>query len=196
MIPDDPLMPKANMGMMPEDDFFMNNFLSPSVMHRPQQSDGLIKWQLEPSDIIEEIEHYLKGMVWDTKKKCYIVIPDRRMMNDKGINKFLTILRGHLSKIMSLSNLSNDEIKRLSRECRQAVIDEIYYNGDLFDIDNSFRDTLVMVIDHKVYCFLKQAKDGGMQRFLRETERRTEVLREGEGSGDGKKKGLSSLKFW
>lgn len=168
-----------------ENDLFLQEF-NPSSNR--SQNDGLTKWQLEPSDVIEELEHYMRGDVWT--EKGWKVIKDRRFMNDMGINRFLTIIRGHLSKIISMSELNDKEINRICYECRQAVIDEIYCHEKKFEIEKSTKDTLVMNIDHIVYCFIKQAKNGGLRRFLQTTERKIETFREnsnyaGEGQGEG-----------
>ena len=161
----------------------------------PNRNEGLMKWQLEPNDIIEELEHYFKGELWTNKG--WVSNPDMRLMNNKGVHKFLTILRGHLSKVISLSELNKYEINQIALECRQAVIDEIYYNHKEFEINKSFRDSLVMVIDHKVYAYLKQALNGGFRKYLQTTERFIETQKQGfEQQGEEKKSLLRIPKLW
>jgi hypothetical protein len=155
-----------------EDQLFMQELGGMSF----RQPEGLTKWQLEPSDIIEEIRQLLLGAEWT--KKGWVINKESRLMNEKGINRFITILRAHLSKIISLSDLNDLEINRVARDCRIAVIREIFYHEKEFGIDKAMRDTLVEMMDHKVYCFLKQAKDGGMRKFLQTTERKIETFRE------------------
>lgn len=152
---------------------------------------GLRKWVLEPQDVIKEIEHYLKGTVRGPKGMIKAYDP---IMNDKGINKMLMLIRSHLNKIFSLSTFDNKEIIRMCREVRLSIIDELFQHHKTYGVAKSFKSPIVMSIDHMVNAYLKQALNGGMQQFLATTERRVENIHTHSNVGeDGmvKPKGMS-----
>lgn len=87
-------------------------------------TEGIVKWVFDPSDIFDSFEMYLRGIVFDknqnvgkqlyrgfyyNSKKEKILIP-YRLMNERGINDAMSIMRAYVSRVTSFSQYSIEEI--------------------------------------------------------------------------------------
>ena len=74
---------------------------------------GIIK-ELSPLKVLKRIRENLRGRFWDEDEKEYKKIEGfEPLMNDYGINKFLTILGSVLNDVVTMSNIPPDEVNRL-----------------------------------------------------------------------------------
>lgn len=136
-------------------------------------SDNFMQYRLESSDVIEDILHYLRGEVWDSKKKVYTP-KFEPLCNENGINTIAAILYSHLHKGVFTSDLEEEDILRIAKEVRKAVsmLVALYYKE--FGIDEKYRDIVIQIIDHNVYVSLRRALRGGERDLLSKTVQRVE----------------------
>jgi hypothetical protein len=88
-------------------------------------SEGVVRWVFDPSDIFDSFEMYLRGLVFDKSSKTvkqlyrgYYIDPKTqqkvkvpyRLMNERGINDAMGILRSYVSRVTSFSQYNIDEI--------------------------------------------------------------------------------------
>src|SRR3990167_3389378 len=92
------------------------------------QSSNLIQWQLDPEDVITNLEHTLLGhrrnpdtLEWEGQA-C------EALCNDKGVRALMSVVRMHLNKVVELSNLNEIDVKRMAAESRNAYVKLIGFN--------------------------------------------------------------------
>lgn len=140
-----------------------------------QQSPDLIQWQLDTSDVIIELEHNLKGEVWNPKKKVY----EKRgeaVINEDGVKSIITDVAAKLNKNIILSNLNEADVYRIAEETRANIARKIFLRYEDFGIKKANFDTIVQLVDHQVFCALKRAYNEGERRFLGKTQSRVEKI--------------------
>lgn len=163
-----------------------------SHMHVPehQRSSDLMKWQLSTFDLIEDLEHDLKGERFSKKKNDWIKT-GTRFVNDAGVKAIMSILTARINKNTILSNLTEKEISRIMLDFSRDLIDLFFTRRVDFDIKKEDLDILLRKIVDFVYISLKRAFEEGERAFLKQTERRTEVYKVGDEEKKGKLKS-----FW
>jgi len=135
---------------------------------------NLIQWQLDGKDVLEEIEHKLKGEVWggtDSKGNEIYKPKGVRLMNDEGIGAVLTLISARLSKLVILSNLEDDDIRKMQLAFSKDLIGLFYVKYKDFAIAVPYLSSIVNFIEDLVYATLKRALKGGERDFLKMTER-------------------------
>jgi len=82
---------------------------------------------LSPFKVLCRIRANLKGKFWDDETKEYVQIPGFvPLMNDHGINKYLSILSSFLNDTVTLSNIPPDEVNKLVLHIYDEVIPVMY----------------------------------------------------------------------
>ena len=106
---------------------------------------NFLKYTLESIDVIKDIYYYLKGYDYDPNEQEYQKLSNRQLVNDQGIEVFLSIIRSHLNKNIYLSKLPNRStavnrqeksniIYRIMRDIHLNVVFQIYTNWENFDM--------------------------------------------------------------
>lgn len=144
-------------------------------------SPETIRYQLGTEDLIESIEHNLKGERFNATKQIWEK-KEARLVNDEGIKTFMTIVSSKLNRNTFLSNLSEDDVLRIAMETRQNVGNLIFLNYGKFEIDKCNFDTVIQAIDHPVICALRRAQGEGERRFLGKTQSTSERIVTSKGS--------------
>lgn len=151
-----------------------------------QQSPDFLQWQLELSDTILHLDNRLKGRFWDPNEKKFIYKKGSELMNELGANNCTAIVQSKLSKNIILSNLTEESVLRIAKECRQNVARLIFLRYSDFEMRKANFDTVVQAIDHQVFCTLRRAYNQGERIYLGKTQSRVErITREKEGKGLG-----------
>jgi len=138
------------------------------------------KYQLEYTEILDEIDHTLKSespcrdargqLVWR------VPVGVRPLINNKGVDNIVMILRSHLSKIFILSNLEQDTIEDMTITLGQNIIDDLYYNWERYGIkDTAAASTILCLVCNTVYATLRKGHKGEYLRFLSKTTQANEV---------------------
>lgn len=145
--------------------------LPPGTGMNLHSTENSIKYQIESDDILETVERTLKNQVLrlnrDTGEYQWSVVEDTEpIINEKGINKFMLILRSRLTKVFILSNLNPQIINNMVIDIGNNVIDLIYSNWDLFGIQGTADATLVNnLLCDNVHATLKKG-EGIYLKFL------------------------------
>lgn len=155
-----------------------------------QRSSDLMRWQLSTSDLIEDLEHDLKGETFNRETNQW-VIGKTRFVNDEGVKAIMSILTARINKNTILSNLNENEISRIMIDFSRDLIDLFFMRREEYDISKEHLDLLLRKIVDFVYISLKRAFEEGERQFLKHTERRTEVYKVGDEEKKGKLKS-----FW
>ena len=137
----------------------------------------LLKWQLDPREVIDEIEHKLRGEIFVNREKGYQQLREP-LVNEMGINTLMVVVEAMISKMITLSNFDEKEINLLMLDFTNNIIDMLYVNYVYWGINKSHLRTIRIIICNPVHATLKRALNGGEREFLKTTERRIESYSE------------------
>jgi hypothetical protein len=89
--------------------------MSQQSMFSYNPNDNMIKWQLELNEILERIEHVLRGdqVKYESGQTIWIKLPEShkdRLLNDLGVQEVLRILSMYLNRNTILGNYTDEEV--------------------------------------------------------------------------------------
>lgn len=138
-------------------------------------NEGSLRYQLDVNEIIEDIEHTIKSEVLSYNPKTnqaeWILRKGTEpLINDKGLNAVMTILKSRLTKIFILSDFDKDDIEAISIAVGEDIIDDFYYNWNKYDIkDTAAASTILHIVTDTVFATLRKGYQGNYLKFLRTT---------------------------
>lgn len=150
-------------------------------IYHDNMSNGLLQYQIDSNEIIEEIEHTLKGevpkydsksgeMQWVKRKES------KALINDRGISVLLTILKSRLSKIFILSDFDEENVYSMTTGIGETLIDELYFHWEEYEIPStSAASTILALVTDTVYATLRKGYLGKYLNFLKTAQRISEV---------------------
>src|SRR3990167_5615447 len=133
----------------------------------------LTRWTLDSSDVIDEVEHKLRGEIWDNSSERYIKKYDE-LLNDKGINIMMSILHTHLTKNFKLTVLAEHEVLAISKAVRKDIIKLLFIYYKEYGAEKSKLSLIVNMVDHPIFVHLKSALNGETLKFLKTAEHRVD----------------------
>lgn len=141
-----------------------------------RQESDMARWQLELNDILERIEHILKGdqpkfkeghVIWEDNKDM-----QSNTLNEKGVREILKILAIYVNRNTILSDYEDDEIKDVLLDFGKRINNLIFMKYDDYGMDDEEKrkeyEMLVGAITDIIYSAYKRAKHGGERRSIRE----------------------------
>lgn len=140
-----------------------------------EQSD-MARWQLELNDILERIEHLLKGDK-PVFKKGHVIWQENEhtkdnTLNEKGVREVLKILALYVNRNTILSDYEDDEIRAVLLDFGKRLNNLIFMKYDEYGMDNEEKrkeyEMFVGAICDIIYSSYKRAKHGGERRSIRE----------------------------
>jgi len=167
----------------PEDEY------RPPASYLPQQQDMLgahetsLKFQLDSEEIIEELKEILLGKKpeFDSKTQTvkYVEGAGLKLLNEKGINSIMVILRGRLNKIFILSDLEDEQIFSITKDVVENLKNAISLNileGNSWEIRDLTAGSMILSLTgDTVFATLRKAYLRGYQNFLKTVQRFTEI---------------------
>lgn len=145
------------------------------TQHDPQQT----RWQLEVIDILADLEHDLKGEVWDSDTSKYKQVGEPRV-NEIGLRDLMSFVRTHVNKVSFLTNLNEDDVNQICQEARVDLAELLLFNWQEYKIEKTNLNTLVEMIDHFIFLALMRSKDEGERIFLGKTYSRADRVITGD----------------
>lgn len=142
----------------------------------PGKSGENMALQIEPREVIAEISMFLQGITLDKDGE-----PEKSfkpLVNDNGVAAIVTMLRAHLNPAVVLANLTEDEIRQISKEVRMAMIRLIHCHHDDYKMDIANWDILLQLVDHSVFCFMSRTKNNGERQYHSTVQRYITSIKE------------------
>ncbi len=150
-------------------------YASNTVFSQAQDSN-LIIWQLELDNILERIEHLLKGdqikedgegnMVYQTPTETKLII-----LNDYGVQLIMNVISFYLNRNTILSNYDDKRIYEILFDLGNELADVIYINYEEMGMTTmekkSRQEILVLNILHTIESSYNRALSGGERDSLR-----------------------------
>lgn len=152
----------------------------------PQEmEENFFKFRIDGSDILEELQHQLKGEIWTTLdngqegwKKVF-----ERWVNDEGLNKILHVVYSEgLNKNIFLGNLTTEQINLrcfgLWKEL--ALLLCFRHRYEKWGIKKENRGLLIKTIVHQVHSGLSRSEGGKEADQLSTAAQRSEIYHIGD----------------
>lgn len=172
----------------------------------PQAQQEVIDMDLvtktNPKVLTDEIEHKLKGEVYDAQHEKWIKKPySRPFMNEEGIWRIMSIITSMINQNTILSNLTENEIRNLILQLGEEVIDLLAMKHKEFEVDKGDLTPIVDMVTRMAYIALKRGFNEGERKFLKTTVRSSEIIRASPNSGGGafsapERRGFNFPKLW
>jgi hypothetical protein len=148
------------------------------INFKPAIDEGTRKWQLSPTDTIEEIRQRLSGYHFSENCGKWIKICEP-WMNDWGIGKVSNMMNFYINKNAQLSYLEPDQIENI----------ELAFCGELSEFfrfhfkECGMQKEAVGIIGHMIadtmFFALNRARYGKESQFIENTEQRVITTVEG-----------------
>lgn len=135
----------------------------PPMSPPPLPEQDFFKYRVDTTDIIEEIEHQLRGdiLVTDESGRQFYTNRFDRWVNDEGINKILHVIYSNgLNKNVFLGNLTHDEIMFKMKSLKKKISLLIFQKYDDFGIKRGMRSLIVSTIINQVHSGLSRCEGG------------------------------------
>ncbi len=159
-----------------------------NAMFNQTQNDNLIIWQLELDNILERIEHLLKGdiikddgqgnVIYQTPTDKSLII-----LNDYGVQLVMNIISFYLNRNTILSNYDEIRIFNILFDLGNELADVIYINYEqmgMVSIEKKSRhEILILNILHTIESAYNRALSGGERDSLRSARVVTQSLTPG-----------------
>lgn len=140
-------------------------------------SDDFSKWRLQMEDVIEVVEHNLRGEKWDNDSKKWVEL-GTRIMNEEGVVSISSTLSLFLNKNAFLSNFSEDDVLNLTKNIHKTLCTDLYYNWQRWKFKPEY-NIITRKIAILVFMGLKRAQEEGERLALRQSERIVRTFSEG-----------------
>lgn len=139
-------------------------------------SSNVLTYILSRQDLPERLMHLLRGNVYDFQKKKYVKRGDP-LMNEKGIRWVGTFIDQYLGVDKIVTDISEEELKRICRDVRFDVVAKFYISWEMFDVKKSDLTPIVDIIDHFVFMNLSASRNATLLEFMKPTYKRLETYR-------------------
>lgn len=140
------------------------------------QQDNLIVWQLELDNILERIEHLLRGdiMKKDEEGNYDFQVPDDKsliILNDYGVQLIMNFISFYLNRNTILSNYTAERIFEILYDLGYELSDLVYINYEKMGLDSvekrSRSSVFIMNILHMLESSYNRALAGEERDSLR-----------------------------
>ena len=151
-------------------------YTSNAMFNQQQQDSNLIIWQLELDNILERIEHLLKGdiikddgqgnITYETPKDKNLII-----LNDYGVQLVMNVISFYLNRNTILSNYDDKRIFQILYDLGNELADVVYINYEQMGMTTiekkSRHEILILNILHTIESSYNRALSGGERDSLR-----------------------------
>lgn len=146
-------------------------------MFNQEQDTNLIEWQLELDNILERVEHLLRGDVLKLNKESgdmeWSTPEDDRLklLNEYGVQLLVQFLASYLNRQIILSNFSEERIGEICKVVGDEISDQIESSFKEMGLDCPEKrkrySAIVLQITHLVEAGYNRAYKGGERESLR-----------------------------
>lgn len=157
--------------------------------------EDMIRWGLISEDIILEMEHDMRGDIYDEKTGKWEKSDDtRRLCNEYCINKLRAILRARLGKNTYLSNIELKEMKLILRFIGWDLADIILTQYEHFEIKEDDMSLVFWAVFDLCEFSMRRAVGEGERKFIQTV--RAVIEKVVGGSEEKKEEGRSFKNLW
>lgn len=164
--------------------------MEPSQVHsnidqpvQPSFDSDLLMWALNSGDIIEELDHLLRGefknITADEKGREMIewMPHGEPLLNNRGIRMIVTTVASHLTKEKIVTDLPKQDVIRMAKSIRLDIIYLLMQRHEDFEVKQANWDIIVDIVDHYVFSNLCRGSEGTTLNFMKPMIKRVETMK-------------------
>ena len=146
----------------------------------PQQDADFFKFRVESLDVVEELQHQLRGEVFNQTTQKYEKKFDR-WLNEKGINKITHIIYAlGMNKNTILGCLDKEQILFKCNKLKRYMAKLIMIKHREYSIDRSMWDLLLTTVVNTVHSGLSRSELGRESTQLSTAHQRHDLFSHNE----------------
>lgn len=137
-----------------------------SQMLAAQQQDASIasmRWESDPLVVSLRVRlgAYTVVAEGETGQTQLIRPPNAQpMVNDVGIDRFVALISGVVNPVTSLTNIDDEEANTLINQVLKALVSEIVYNQERFEIHKGDMRSIMSIMKSLVFTQFKRSVSG------------------------------------
>ena len=133
---------------------------------------NVVAMQLDSSEIMRDVEHYLRSEYYNEKKGAWEIKPGGRpLINDTGINNLMALVRGHLDKNMALTYFTEEQIFNIiMRPLAINLVFNIRNHWEDYDLDKANADLVMDIILDSVFASVMRSREGATIHLFENTQ--------------------------
>lgn len=147
----------------------------PFGMNQQAVDPNFSKWNLNSQDVVEILEHCLRGEVWDANKKEW-AIRGKSKMNELGIQALIAEINGRVNKIVIMSNLDEKSVNNWLWDLSHDLASELFLRFSDWGIEYSNLDPIHDLIILLSEAALRRAVMDGERKKIYEGQRTQENI--------------------
>lgn len=161
-----------------------NEILNQNSAFAKGDDENLVKWQLELDNILERVDHLLRGHILRWKHGNFVwtepTDDKEKIFNDYGVNEILRILSMYLNRNTILSNYDIDQVELKVYDFGLEVGDLILNKYEAMGLNDKNKQMIYPMIIRQIIdvvhsCYLRALK-GGERESLREARHVTQNM--------------------
>ena len=127
-------------------------------------SDTIASMRWESDPLIHQLYRTLGGYEISINENNDVVRKrdpkHKPLMNDRGIERMIALVRGMVNPVTALSNIDDEEANEIIRQVLYRIIIDLVLNQELWQVDTSDRSTIMSVMKVLVFMQVKRAVGG------------------------------------
>lgn len=147
----------------------------PFAQSYQQVDPSFSQWQLNPQDVVDEIEHSLWGDEYDHKKNVWNRNDKNKQLSDEGIKTILRRVKRVVNKIVIMSNLPEDVVKNWLWDISHWLSAVLFLNYKRWNIRFSDLQDIHDTVMQPVEAAYRRAVEDGERKKIYEAQRVSEI---------------------
>lgn len=140
-----------------------------NIPYQPsQEGEQILKYLLDTSQDIENLEHILKGEVYDEKEDRWHSKYDP-IINKQGLSMVMALVRTHMTKTNKASILKEEEIHSICLHLRKRLAEVIAKKWREFGMQREQLDIFMEILDNAVFTHLATSQKGELLNLMKKT---------------------------
>ena len=139
------------------------------MMAKQQSQTDFLRVQIDNSDELIGLKMHLLGLSYDDKDNLVADPSKKPLMTSEGANILLGRITAEVSKITSMSNLSEERINANCKEFAESLVYMFYCNHDAWKVESTAtQEFIIDMMDNILHSTYEKGLNGWQGRLLNE----------------------------
>ena len=129
-----------------------------------KQDAELIRWQQDPSDVMEQVHLQMRGYEYDYKKGVWD-LKGKPMLTDEGLHALMVWLQPFFNKISVMSSFDRQEIRKMCYDFRANLTCWLAQNQLEYGVDRRNLQQIKDTFFYLAFGLIKRAESAGDRAY-------------------------------
>jgi transposase len=141
----------------------------------PMPHEDFYRYRIDGADIIDEMQHQLRGEIYDTKSGKWVKQFDR-WLNEKGISKITHIVYSlGINKNTYLGNLTREQVLFKCKLIKKKLARLILLQHQQWEVQREMWDMLIATVVNTIHSGLSRSEGGREAQQLSTAAQRHDI---------------------